>query len=90
MDRKDDPLGEYERPTMDFEREPTIPQGMGRWMGVGVEFGFYVVVFFLVGKWLDGKFGWHSWGMTVGCLLGVAIGTVLLIRRVKRASDSDG
>ena len=85
-----DPLGDYKRPTMDFERDASIGRGAGAWTAVGIEFAIYVVLFVLGGKWLDGKFGWHPWGTAVGALIGVGIGMTQLIRRVMRASASDG
>ncbi len=80
-------LGDYKRPTMDFEREPSLGRGVGAWASVGFEFGLYVVLFFLGGKWLDGKFGWDPWGAAGGGLLGALMGMVALIRRVMRMSD---
>ena len=88
MAKKQDPLGEYKRPTMDFERKATLGRGAGAWMGVGFEFAIYVVLFFLGGRWLDGKFGWHPWGTLLGALLGVGIGMTQLIRRALRPPDS--
>ena len=67
-------LGDYKRPTMYFEKEPSLGRGAGAWMGVGFEFAVYVVLFFLGGKWLDGNFGWEPWGAAVGALLGVFVG----------------
>ena len=84
-------LGDYERPTMPFERKAALGRGVGRWATVGIEFGLLVVLFFLGGKWLDGKFGWHPWGAAMGGLLGALVGTIQLIRRVTRfAGDDEG
>ena len=58
-------------------------------MSVGIEFGLYVVLFFLGGKWLDGNFGWEPWGAAVGALLGVFLGMYMLIRRTARLSSDD-
>lgn len=82
-------LGTYRRPTMDFEREATVGGGAMAWAAVGIEFGLYVVLFFLGGKWLDGKFGWDPWGAAMGGLLGALMGMFALIRRVMRTSDDD-
>ena len=82
-------LPDYKRPELDFERKATVSRGAGAWAGVGIEFAVYVVLFFLGGKWLDGKFGWQPWGAAVGGLLGVCLGMFMLIRRVMRASASD-
>ena len=82
-------LGDYKRPTMHFEQEASLGRGVGVWAGVGFEFALYVVLFFLGGKWLDGKFGWDPWGAAMGGLLGALMGTVALIRRVMRMSDEE-
>lgn len=80
-------LGDYERPTMYFEKERSVGVGAGAWLGVGFEFALFVVLFFLGGKWLDGKFGWDPWGAAMGGLLGALMGMASLIRRVTRMSD---
>ncbi len=82
-------LGDYERPTMYFEKEPSLGRGVGAWGAVGFEFGLYVVLFFLGGRWLDGKFGWDPWGAATGGFLGALVGMIALIRRVTRMSDDD-
>ena len=87
-DKKPD-LPDYKRPQMDFEREASFSRGAGSWAAVGIEFGLYVVLFFLGGKWLDGKFGWEPWGAAMGGLVGACVGMLMLIRRVMRASASD-
>jgi hypothetical protein len=87
--KKDSPeneLPDYKRPTLPFEREATIGGGAGRFAAIGIEFGLYVVLFFLGGQWLDGKFGWEPWGAAMGGLLGAVMGMFMLIRRVMRAS----
>ncbi len=89
MAKKDDRLGDYKRPEMDFEREASFSRGAGSWAAVGIEFAVYVVLFFLGGKWLDGKFGWEPWGAAMGALAGACVGMYMLIRRVMRASASD-
>lgn len=88
MNKKDDRLPDYKRPTMPFEREATLG-GAGSFAAVGIEFGLYVVLFFLGGQWLDGKFGWHPWGAALGGMLGAILGMVMLIRRVTRATADD-
>jgi hypothetical protein len=69
----------YERPVLPWEREPERA-GAGRWAGAGIEFGLAVVLFFLGGRWLDGHLGTEPWLGVVGALLGVAVGTYLLVR----------
>jgi hypothetical protein len=68
---------------MPFERKA---EGLGawRWSSAGIEFGLAVVVFFLGGRWLDGKLGSGPWLTMSGSLVGVAVGTYLLIRPLLR------
>jgi len=87
-DEKPDPLPDYERPTMPFERKATINPGLGRWSAVGFEFGIYVALFFLGGLWLDGKFGTRPWWAAAGALVGVAWGMYMLIRRISDLSST--
>ena len=78
---------DYQRPEMPFERKASIDAGVGRWSAVGFEFAIYVGVFFLGGKWLDGKLGSEPWAVAIGTLLGVAVGMIMLIRRVSSLSS---
>jgi F0F1-type ATP synthase assembly protein I len=48
--------------------------GVGLQMLVGVGLGY------LVGSWLDGKYGWGPWGVIIGSMLGLAGGMYLLIK----------
>ena len=76
----------YKRPVMPFERKA---EGSGKYAmaSVGIEFGLLVVLFFLGGRWLDGKFGTEPWLGAAGGLLGVALGMYRLIRGVTRFQD---
>lgn len=79
MRKKKNDLPDYKRPTMDFEREAALGPGAGQWAAVGIEFALYVGLFFLGGRWLDGKFGWDPWGAAMGGLLGACMGMYMLI-----------
>jgi F0F1-type ATP synthase assembly protein I len=70
---------------MPFERPGTVPSSALRWSAVGLEFALAVVLFFLGGKVLDAKVGSGPWLSVVGALLGVAVGTYLLIRAALRS-----
>ena len=74
---------DYERPVLPFERKAE-PMGAWGWASVGVEFGLIVVLFFLGGRWLDGRLGATPWLTLTGSLLGVAAGMFLLIRSALR------
>jgi F0F1-type ATP synthase assembly protein I len=86
---KDPRLKDYERPQMPFERDAEASGQATNLATVGFEFGGVVALFFLGGLFLDGKLGTEPWLAAAGALLGVAVGMVLLIRRVMRASRSD-
>lgn len=73
-------LPRYERPELPFERKATPLAKAGRWSAIGLEFGLAVVLFFLGGRWLDEKLRTTPWLAVVGTLLGVAVGTYLMLR----------
>lgn len=70
----------YRRPELPWERKADPGLGWARWASVGIEFGASVVLFFLGGQALDGKFGTTPWWTVIGSLLGVAAGLYLLFR----------
>jgi F0F1-type ATP synthase assembly protein I len=84
---KPTPPEDYERPVLPFEREPEGGASWGRWAGVGLEFGAAVVLFFLGGKALDATFSTTPWLALLGSLVGVAVGTYLLVRTALRAES---
>jgi hypothetical protein len=71
---------DYERPVLPFERPAEVPSSALRWSVAGMEFGVSVVVFFLVGRFLDAKVGTGPWLSMGGSLVGIAVGTYLLLR----------
>jgi hypothetical protein len=85
------PDGEYRRPELPFERrrDPRYAAAW-RWSAAGIEFGVSVVVFFLGGNALDGKLGTGPWLALAGSLVGVAVGTYLLVRPLLRQPPGDG
>lgn len=58
------------------------PPGMNavRFMGVGLQFAATVGLFAWAGYWLDGKYGWEPWAVTVSTLLGVGTATYHLLK----------
>jgi len=54
--------------------------GWGKYLGLGMEMAVGVGLGYFVGRWLDKRYGWSPWGVTVGSLLGVAGGMYLLIK----------
>jgi F0F1-type ATP synthase assembly protein I len=58
--------------------------GWGPYLGLGLEMAVGVGLGYLVGWWLDKKFGWSPWGATTGSLLGLAAGMYMLIKEALR------
>jgi len=59
-------------------------KGAMQYAGAGMQFGFTICIFALLGNWLDGRFGTGPWLLLVGVMLGFGGGTFSLIRRVNR------
>jgi len=57
---------------------------LGRFAGVGVQFGAVISLFALAGHWVDGRIGSSPWGLILGVMLGFLGGTVSLLRAVAR------
>ena len=64
----------------DSQRGKDDSESWGKVLGYGAQTAVGATVGWLVGSWLDRKFGWAPWGMTVGIMLGVASGMYLLIK----------
>ncbi len=83
----------YRRPDLPFEKKRKPLLVAGKWSVVGLEFGLAVVLFFVGGRALDGYLRTtQPWMAVVGAMIGVAVGTYLMIRpllRSQRVSDSD-
>src|SRR5205823_3862442 len=52
----------------------------GRYAGIGLQMLVGVGLGYVVGSWLDRKYGWAPWGVMVGSMLGLAGGMYLLIK----------
>ena len=59
-------------------------QNWGQYLGVGLQMAVGAGLGWLVGSWLDRKYGWTPWGMTIGVLVGLAAGMYLLIKEALR------
>ncbi len=59
-----------------------------RYSGVGFEFAAALVVFALIGYWIDRTFGTEPWGLVIGAALGLIGGTYNLIREATSAFRS--
>lgn len=51
--------------------------------GAGLQFGFAIVVFALLGNWADGRFDTKPWLLVAGVALGFMGGTISLLRKFK-------
>jgi F0F1-type ATP synthase assembly protein I len=52
------------------------------YLTLGLQLAISVVVFFFVGRWLDGQFGTSPWLMIAGLLIGTAGGFIQFFRTV--------
>jgi F0F1-type ATP synthase assembly protein I len=52
----------------------------GKFLGLGLEMAVGVGLGYVIGNWLDRKFGWAPKGVLVGTMLGLAGGMYLLIK----------
>jgi len=56
----------------------------GKFAGMGLETAVGVGLGYIVGNWLDTKYGWSPWGVLVGLMLGLCAGTYLLLKELRR------
>ena len=74
-----------ERETRARVRERTRKVWEGsRYASVGIEFGLSVVIGYLAGRWLEGRFDCPPWGTVGGILLGFAAALRSLLRLAAR------
>jgi hypothetical protein len=78
---------EYRRPELPFERKADETSAALQWSAAGFQFAVSVVLFFLGGKALDANLGTGPWLSVIGSLVGIAVGTYLLLRPVLRAGS---
>jgi len=55
-------------------------QNWGHFAGIGLQVAAGAGLGALVGMWLDKKYDWAPWGVTVGVMIGVIAGLYLLIK----------
>lgn len=61
---------------MTQESGRTWAQSFGPYLTMGIQLALAVVVFFFIGRWLDGKLGTAPWLMLAGLLVGIAGGMI--------------
>jgi F0F1-type ATP synthase assembly protein I len=57
-----------------------------RYAGVGFQFGAAIILFALLGWWLDGKLGTGPWLLILGVVLGFTGGLISLLKKVPPAT----
>jgi hypothetical protein len=67
-------------PAAEFAMASDPDPSWGRFAGIGLQVAAGAGLGALVGMWLDRKYGWAPWGVTVGVMIGVVAGLYLLIK----------
>ena len=62
-------------------RRPEVP-GAAQYAGVGLTFGAGIVLFTLLGSWLDNRLGTEPWGVMLGVFGGFALSLAWVYRRL--------
>lgn len=57
---------------------------IGPYLGIGIEFALYLIVFLFIGHYLDGRYGTEPWLMILGAVLGFVGGFYSLFRTLSR------
>ena len=64
--------------------------GYGPYLSLGAQLAFGVVVFFFLGRYLDGKFATAPWLTILGSMLGITGGLIKFIRTaIKMGQQED-
>jgi F0F1-type ATP synthase assembly protein I len=71
---------------LDYRPNGSDNQNWGRYLGIGLEIGIGCVLGYLVGAWLDKRFGWNGKGVLIGVCIGLAAGMYLMIKDAIRAN----
>ena len=75
MEQRDEKLSEN-------TRESAALRGLAPYLTLGIQLALSIVVFFFLGKWLDGRFNTSPWLMLSGLLVGGVGGMVKFITSV--------
>jgi len=60
---------------------PDVP-GAARYAGLGLTFGAGIVLFTLLGSWVDRRLGTEPWGLMLGVFGGFALSLLWVYRRL--------
>jgi ATP synthase protein I len=77
MEQRDENLSES-------ARESAALRGLAPYLTLGIQLALSIVVFFFLGKWLDGRFNTSPWLMLGGLLLGGGGGMYKFITSVMK------
>jgi len=61
------------------ERTRRVWEG-SRYASVGIEFGLSVIIGYLIGRWVEQRYGWSPWGTLGGIVLGFSAALRSLFR----------
>lgn len=70
------------------ERQRVLRE-VGRYSGFGLTWALSVLLFLMLGYWLDGRWGTLPWLTIAGAFIGAAGGFVSLVRGLTRAGETD-
>ena len=62
-------------------------RGLGPYLTMGIQLALSIVVFFFIGKWLDGRFNTTPWLMLGGLLIGGVGGMIKFITSVTKLAQ---
>ncbi len=65
-----------------------VTREVGRYTGFGLAWALSVLLFLLIGYWLDGKLGTLPWLTVAGAFVGAAGGFVSLVRGLTSAAEA--
>ncbi len=78
-------------PSSGHEPDRRPPSGFGRdvapFLGLGIQLAATVLIMYLAGYWVDGKFGTYPFGQVVGGLVGCVGGLIAFAREASRMGD---
>ncbi len=63
---------------------------VGPFLTLGIQLALAVVIFFFIGRWLDGLWGTTPWLMLAGLLIGAAGGFLQFFRTVNALGRRSG
>ncbi|HTR82767.1 MAG TPA: AtpZ/AtpI family protein [Bacteroidota bacterium] len=78
------------------EGAPATMRALAPYLTLGIQLALSIIVFFFLGKWLDGKFDTSPWMMLGGLILGGVGGMIKFITSAMKlaqqqdASDAEG